>query len=84
MKAAGLVETLQGAGPVHRVRADQRGVRGAAGGHGRDLLKPENKPTLTKVLTYHVVAGRLTSGELKAKVTEMGGAWSVRTVSGET
>ena len=56
VKAAGLVDTLSGAGPVHGVRADQRGLRQAAGRHGRSLVKPENKGTLTKVLTYHVVA----------------------------
>ena len=46
LEAAGLVNTLKGAWPVHGVRADRRGVREAAGRHARDLLKPENKEKL--------------------------------------
>ncbi len=57
VKAAGLVEYTRGQRPVHRLRADQRGVRQASRRHGCDLLKPENKTQLTNVLTYHVVAG---------------------------
>ena len=47
------------------------------------LLEPANKLALTAVLTYHVVPGRLTSGDLRRKVTEKGGAYSLKTVNGE-
>ena len=58
VKAAGLVETLRRQGPVHGVRADQRGLRQAAGRHRRNLVKPENKATLTKILDLSRRAGQ--------------------------
>ena len=47
------------------------------------LLEPQNKPMLTSVLTYHVVPGAMTTGDLKAKIAQMGGSYSVKTVNGE-
>jgi uncharacterized surface protein with fasciclin (FAS1) repeats len=46
------------------------------------LLKPENKPLLTKILTYHVVAGRLTTGDLKRMIKDGGGKAELKTVEG--
>ena len=82
VKAAGLVDTLAGPRPVHRLRADNKAFAALPAGTVETLLEPENKPTLTTVLTYHVVPGRLTTRELKAKVSEMGGAYVVKTVNG--
>jgi uncharacterized surface protein with fasciclin (FAS1) repeats len=48
------------------------------------LLKPENKPALTKVLTYHVVAGRLSSDQLKKQIKAGKGSATLMTVSGES
>ena len=62
LAAADLVDDAEGAGPVHGVRADRRGVREAAGRHARNLLKPENKAKLRRILTYHVVAGKRDGG----------------------
>ena len=83
VKAAGLVETLAGPGPFTVFAPNNQAFAALPAGTVESLLEPENKPMLTAVLTYHVVPGRLTSGELRRKVTEMGGAWSVRTVNGE-
>src|SRR5690606_430949 len=48
------------------------------------LLKPENKPLLTKVLTYHVVAGKVYSTDLVKAITDNGGSYKITTVSGGT
>ena len=73
----------RGQGPVHRLRADQRRVCQAAGGQSIDaLLKPENKTMLTKVLTYHVVAGKLDAHALMEKAHKGGGKAELATVSG--
>ena len=83
VKAAGLVDTLESPGPVHGVRADQRGLRKLPAGTVDTLLKPENKAELTNVLTYHVVPGRLTAKDLMAKIKEGGGKAMLKTVEGE-
>src|SRR6188768_1964056 len=59
VKAAGLVETLQGAGPFTVFAPTNQAFAALPAGTVDTLLKPENKPTLTKVLTYHVVPGRM-------------------------
>ena len=59
VKAAGLVETLQGAGPFTVFAPTNAAFQKLPAGTVETLLKPENKPTLTKVLTYHVVAGSM-------------------------
>ena len=61
VKAAGLVDTLQGAGPFTVFAPTNAAFGKLPAGTVDTLLKPENKPTLTKVLTYHVVPGRLSS-----------------------
>jgi uncharacterized surface protein with fasciclin (FAS1) repeats len=76
VKAAGLVDTLSGPGPF-TVFAPTNEAFAAL------LLKPENKATLVKVLTYHVVAGRLTAADLAAKVAAGGGKAKLKTVEGE-
>ena len=63
VKAAGLVDTLQGAGPFTVFAPVNAAFAKLPAGTVDTLLKPENKGTLTKVLTYHVVPGRLTAAE---------------------
>jgi len=82
VKAAGLVETLQGAGPF-TVFAPVNAAFGALPkGTVETLLKPENKGTLTAVLTYHVVAGRLNSKALERMIKQGGGKATLKTVQG--
>src|SRR6202035_3072272 len=61
VKAGGLVETLEGAGPFTVFAPTNEAFAALPAGTVETLLKPENKATLTKVLTYHVVAGRLSA-----------------------
>ena len=81
--AAGLVETLQGDGPFTVFAPNNKAFAALPAGTVDSLLEPENKPTLTSVLTYHVVPGALTSAEIKSKIAEMGGSYMVKTVQGE-
>ena len=83
VKAAGLVETLQGTGPFTVFAPTNAAFNKLPTGTVDNLLKPENKSTLTGVLTYHVVAGNLDSKELMAKVKEGGGSAMLTTVQGE-
>ncbi len=83
VKAAGLVETLEGPGPFTVFAPDNQAFAALPAGTVDTLLEPENKPALTSVLTYHVVPGRLTSEEIKAGIAAMGGAYMVKTVNGE-
>ena len=82
VKAAGLVDTLEGAGPFTVFAPTNEAFNKLPAGTVDTLLKPENKPTLTKVLTYHVVAGRLGSHELMKKIKEGGGKAELTTVEG--
>src|ERR1700676_1247639 len=68
VKAAGLVDTLQGAGPFTVFAPTNAAFTKLPGGTADTLLKPENKDTLTKVLTYHVVAGRMSAMDLKKAI----------------
>ena len=83
LKAAGLVETLQGAGPFTVFAPTNDAFSRLAPGTVDTLLKPENKATLAKVLTYHVVPGTLTLTDIQAKVTAGGGKAVLTTVEGE-
>jgi len=83
VKAAGLVDTLSGPGPFTVFAPTNAAFAKLPAGAVDDLLKPENKPALTKVLTYHVVAGRMTGADLMAKVKAGGGKASLITVEGE-
>lgn len=68
VKAAGLVETLEGPGPFTVFAPTNEAFDKLPKGTVETLVKPENKATLTKILTYHVVAGKLSSADLWAKV----------------
>ena len=83
VKAAGLVETLQGKGPFTVFAPTNAAFTKLPAGTVDTLLKPENKAQLTGVLTYHVVAGKMTAQDLAAKVKEGGGKAMLKTVQGE-
>jgi uncharacterized surface protein with fasciclin (FAS1) repeats len=69
LQAAGLVETLKGKGPYTVFAPTDEAFKKLPAGTVETLLKPENKAQLQKVLTYHVVAGNVMSGDLKGKTT---------------
>jgi uncharacterized surface protein with fasciclin (FAS1) repeats len=83
VKAAGLVDTLQGAGPFTVFAPTNRAFGKLPAGTVEGLVKPENKPALTKILTYHVVPGRLTAASLMMAVKAGGGTARLTTVEGE-
>jgi uncharacterized surface protein with fasciclin (FAS1) repeats len=80
VKAAGLVETLQGKGPFTVFAPVNDAFENLPDGTVETLLKPESKATLTKVLTYHVVSGRYDFKALAAMIKK--GQTSLKTVSG--
>ncbi len=84
VKAAGLVETLQGAGPFTVFAPTNDAFENLADGTVETLLKPENKEQLTKVLTYHVVAGKLDYAALAKAIQAGNGKASLKTVQGGT
>ncbi|MCU0450147.1 MAG: fasciclin domain-containing protein [Bernardetiaceae bacterium] len=84
VKAAGLVETLQGAGPFTVFAPTNAAFTKLPAGTVDNLLKPENKATLTKVLTYHVVAGRMDAKALAAAIKAGNGKAMLKTVAGGT
>ena len=84
VKAAGLVDTLNSAGPFTVFAPTNAAFDQLPAGTVDTLLKPENKATLTKVLTYHVVSGRYDSKALGKLIKKgKGKAW-LKTVSGDT
>ena len=82
VKAAGLVETLQGAGPFTVFAPTNEAFAALPAGTVDTLLKPENKPTLTKVLTYHVVAGKFDAAAISKMIADGKGMASLKTVEG--
>ena len=84
VKAAGLVETLSGKGPFTVFAPTNEAFAKLPKDTVPTLLKPENKDTLTGILTYHVVAGKLSAADLAAKAKEMGGKVELKTVAGGT
>lgn len=84
VKAAGLVETLQGKGPFTVFAPVNDAFENLPAGTVETLLKPENKAMLTKVLTYHVVAGTMTADKIMAAIKAGKGKASLKTVSGGT
>lgn len=82
VKAAGLVETLEGPGPFTVFAPTNEAFDKLPAGTVDNLVKPENKATLTKILTYHVVAGRLSAKDLMDKVKEGNGKAELKTVQG--
>jgi uncharacterized surface protein with fasciclin (FAS1) repeats len=83
VKAAGLVDTLNGAGPFTVFAPTNEAFDALPAGTVDTLLKPENKAALTSILTYHVVPGRWDSAALDAKVMAGGGKTMLKTVNGE-
>ena len=82
VKAAGLVETLEGPGPFTVFAPTNEAFNKLPAGTVDTLLKPENKSLLTKVLTYHVVAGRLSASDLMKMIKEGNGTAELTTVEG--
>jgi len=83
VKAAGLVETLEGPGPFTVFAPTNEAFAKLPAGTVDNLLKPENKDTLTKILTYHVVPGRMTALNLMKAVKDGEGEAKLKTVSGD-
>ncbi len=84
VKAAGLVETLQSAGPFTVFAPTNEAFAKLPKGTVESLLKPENKATLTKILTYHVVAGSWDSQAIAKLIKDGNGTATLKTVSGGT
>lgn len=84
VKAAGLVETLQSAGPFTVFAPTNAAFGKLPAGTVETLVKPENKATLTAILTYHVVAGKLSAADIVAKIKAGKGTASLTTVQGGT
>jgi uncharacterized surface protein with fasciclin (FAS1) repeats len=82
VKAADLVATLQSAGPFTVFAPTNAAFAKLPAGTVETLLKPENKATLAKILTYHVVAGNLNAAAVIKAITDAKGSLSVKTVSG--
>lgn len=82
VKAAGLVETLKTAGPFTVFAPTNEAFGKLPDGTVETLVKPENKATLTKILTYHVVAGKLDAAALMKMIKAGGGKAELKTVSG--
>src|SRR5579885_1671537 len=83
VKAAGLVDTLEGKGPFTVFAPTNDAFAKLPAGTVDTLLKPENKGQLTQVLTYHVVPGRITAGDLMEMIKKGGGKATLKTVEGE-
>jgi uncharacterized surface protein with fasciclin (FAS1) repeats len=84
VKAAGLVDTLKGPGPFTVFAPTNEAFAALPAGTVDTLLKPANKASLTKVLTYHVVAGTLSTATLGKMIREGGGSATLKTVEGGT
>ena len=84
VKAAGLVDTLKGAGPFTVFAPTNAAFDKLPAGTVDTLLKPENKAMLTRILTYHVVAGKYDGKKLAKLIKKGNGAATLRTVSGGT
>lgn len=84
VKAAGLVDTLNSAGPFTVFAPTDSAFAKLPDGTVDNLVKPENKDTLTKILTYHVVPGKVSSKQLAGMIKQGGGKAELKTVQGET
>ena len=82
VKAAGLVDTLMSAGPFTVFAPVNSAFDKLPMGTVDTLLKPESKDTLVKILTYHVVSGRVSSADLKKQIKMGGGKAMLKTVAG--
>ncbi|WP_298693012.1 fasciclin domain-containing protein [uncultured Sphingomonas sp.] len=83
VKAAGLVDTLSGPGPFTVFAPTNEAFAKLPAGTVDTLVKPENKAMLTKILTYHVVAGTMTSKQIAAAIKAGHGSATLTTVEGE-
>jgi uncharacterized surface protein with fasciclin (FAS1) repeats len=84
VKAAGLVDTLSGPGPFTVFAPTNAAFDKLPSGTVDTLLKPENKAQLVKILTYHVVSGKVSAASLIKLIKKGGGKATVKTVSGGT
>ncbi len=84
VKAAGLVETLKGIGPFTVFAPTNAAFEKLPTGTVDTLVKPESKEMLTKILTYHVVAGKLDGKAIMKQIKKGGGTAKLKTVSGGT
>src|SRR5215212_5927518 len=84
VKAAGLVPTLKSKGPLTVFAPTNAAFDKLPAGTVEMLVKPENKAMLTKILTYHVVAGKYDAKKLMRLIQQGGGSASLKTVSGGT
>ncbi|HQR93145.1 MAG TPA: fasciclin domain-containing protein, partial [Sediminibacterium sp.] len=82
VKAAGLVDALSGVGPFTVFAPTNAAFGKLPTGTVETLVKPENKATLTKILTYHVVAGKFDAAAIAAKIKEGNGSASFTTLQG--
>ncbi len=82
VKAAGLVETLEGAGPFTVFAPTNEAFNKLPAGTVTNLLKPENKAKLAAILTYHVIAGKVDSKTLMDWIKKNGGTYTATTVQG--
>ncbi len=84
VKAAGLVETLKSKGPFTVFAPTNEAFAALPAGTVDNLVKPESKDALTKILTYHVVAGRMDAASIIAAIKKGHGTATLKTVSGGT
>ena len=84
VKAADLVATLQSAGPFTVFAPTNEAFNKLPKGTVETLLKPENKKMLTDILTYHVVAGKMSSADIAAAIKKGNGKAELKTVNGGT
>jgi uncharacterized surface protein with fasciclin (FAS1) repeats len=84
VKAAGLVETLSSAGPFTVFAPTNKAFDKLPKGTVETLVKPESKETLTKILTYHVVSGKMSAADLMMAIKNGGGKATLTTVQGGT
>ena len=83
VQAAGLAQTLQGTGPFTVFAPDNAAFEKIPAATREGLMQPAQKADLTKILTYHVVPGRLTAADLAAQAQANGGTATLTTVQGE-
>jgi uncharacterized surface protein with fasciclin (FAS1) repeats len=84
VKAAGLVDTLSSPGPFTVFAPTDDAFGKLPAGTVETLVKPENKGTLTTILTYHAVPGKVTAGDLVKLINANGGKATIKTVQGGT
>jgi uncharacterized surface protein with fasciclin (FAS1) repeats len=84
VKAADLVDTLSGKGPFTVFAPTNAAFAKLPAGTVDRLVKPENKAALTKILTYHVVPGRITAGQIASLAARHRGTATLKTVQGES